>query len=349
MTDLSENTPRLPRRRVVRAGAGLLGASLASSALGAAAWAQTAPAAAAGTMTVTLLGTGSPNPNPARFSAATLVQAGGLDMLFDAGRGCTIRLRQLGVRLGGVGPVFLTHFHSDHIVGLPDIWMTSYIPTPYANRREPMILIGPEGTRHMAEGMRAAFGADIRTRMADENVPEAATRIDAREFAADGTVFEANGVRVTGFAVNHGPLIRPACGYRIDHAGRSALITGDTKFDEAVIRHGMGVDLLLHEVCAAPPDALEEPHNRAIMDHHTSPEEAGTVFTRARPRLAAYTHIIQLTRRGSTLAPDMAQIEAATRRTYAGPLVVGEDLTRFVIGDTVTVQRWDPARQAYPG
>jgi ribonuclease Z len=80
-------------------------------------------------MTVTLLGTGSPSPNPVRFSAATLVQAGGLNMLFDAGRGCTIRLRQLGVRLGSVSPVFLTHFHSDHTVGLPDIWMTGYIQT----------------------------------------------------------------------------------------------------------------------------------------------------------------------------------------------------------------------------
>ena len=244
-------------------------------------------------------------------------------MLFDAGRGCTIRLRQLGVRLGGVSPVFLTHFHSDHTVGLPDIWMTGYIQTAYAMRSEPMVLIGPEGTKQMAEGMRAAFGADIRIRMADENTPEAATRIDAREFNGDGAVFEADGVKVTAFAVNHGPLIQPACGYRVDHAGRSVLISGDTKFDEAVVRHGTGVDLLLHEVCDASPDVLDRLQNRAVMDHHTSPEEAGTVFARAKPKLAAYTHIIQLTQRGATNAPDVAQIEAATRRTYSGPLVVG--------------------------
>ena len=287
-----DRTPSLPRRGALRAGSGLLGAWLAPSVFPAQAWAQSAPAAA-GTMTVTLLGTGSPSPNPVRFSAATLVQAGGLDMLFDAGRGCTIRLRQLGVRLGGVSPVFLTHFHSDHTVGLPDIWMTGYIQTAYAMRSEPMVLIGPEGTKQMAEGMRAAFGADIRIRMADENTPEVATRIDAREFNGDGAVFEADGVKVTAFAVNHGPLIRPACGYRVDHAGRSVLISGVTKFDEAVVRYGTGVDLLLHEVCDASPDVLDRLQNRAVMDHHTSPEEAGTVFSRAKPKLAAYTHIIQ--------------------------------------------------------
>lgn len=321
-----------------------------------AAHAQTAPAAA-DAMTVTLLGTGSPSPNPARFSAATLVQAGGLNMLFDAGRGCDIRLRQIGVRLGDVGPIFLTHFHSDHTVGLPDLWMTGYIQTGYGMRSAPMVLIGPVGTEQMAEGMRAAFMPDVRIRIADEHTPEIATRIDAQEFNpavgynvdSDGIVFEANGVKVTAFTVNHGPLIKPAVGYRVDHAGRSVLISGDTRFDEAVIRHGAGVDLLIHEVCDAPADVLDKVQNRAVMEHHTSPEEAGVVFSRARPKLAAYTHIIQLTARGATTAPDVAQIAAATRRTYSGPLAIGEDLTRFVIGDTVAVQRWDAARQAYPG
>jgi len=347
MTDIPETTPRLPRRGVPRAGVGLLGAWLAPSASPAPAWAQMPPAAA-GTITVTLLGTGSPNTNPVRFSAATLMQAGGLNMLFDAGRGCTIRLRQIGVRLGDVGPVFLTHFHSDHIVSLPGLWMTGYIQAPYGSRSEPLVLIGPEGTKQMAEGMRAAFGADIRIRMADEKTPEASTQIEARDFNDDSVVFEANGVKVTAFAVNHGPLIQPACGYRVDHAGRSVLISGDTKFDERLIRYGTGVDLLIHEVCAAPPEALERPHNQAIMEHHASPEEAGAVFSRAKPKLAAYSHIIELTPTGSTI-PDPTLIEAATRRTYAGPLTIGEDLMRFVVGETVMVQRWDAARQAYPG
>ena len=309
--------------------------------------AASAQEAADNNIVVTLLGTGSPSPNPDRFSSATLVQAGGFNMLFDAGRGATIRLRQIGVRLGSVSPTFISHFHSDHTVGLPDLWMTGYIQTAYAKRSEPMLVIGPTGTKHMADTMRSAFVEDRTIRLADEKVPEVATEIMARDFKDNGVVFESRGVKVTAFAVNHGELIHPAYGYRVDYAGHSVLISGDTKFDEAVIKHGQGVDLLIHEVCAAEAEVLKAFNNRAVMDHHTSAEEAGTVFSRAKPKMAAYSHIIQLTERGATNQPDTVQIETATRRTYSGPLTVGDDLTRFVIGDTVQVHRWDKLTSGY--
>ena len=218
---------------------------------------------------------------------------------------------------------------------------------PYAGRRAPLRLWGPIGAVRLAERMRSAFEDDIRVRMADENVPEAATAIEAREFAeAGGRVFEEAGVVVTAFPVNHGPLIRPSVGYRVDHAGRSVLLSGDTKYDENVIRHGTGVDLLLHEVCAIPAEVLRTtPAAVAIAEHHTSPEEAGRVFAAARPRLAAYTHIVQTTRPPVPTVP-LQQIEAETRRTYDGPLVLGQDLDRFVLADAgVRLQRGDAARQ----
>jgi ribonuclease Z len=116
------------------------------------------------------------------------------------------------------------------------------------------------------------------------------------------------------------------------------------------VQHGTGVDLLIHEVCDAPAEVLDKLQNGAVMEHHTSAEEeAGSVVSRAKPKLAAYTHIIQLTTKGASLTPDVAQIEAATRKTYSGPLVVGEDLMRFVVGDAVTVQRWDAASHRSPG
>lgn len=335
----------MERRALLQAALSGFGAALAMPATGRA---QQQPTQA-GAMAVTLLGTGSPSLNPARFGPATLVQAGGLNLLLDAGRGCTVRLGQIGVPLGQIGGVFLTHFHSDHVNGLPDLWMTSYIPTPYAGRRAPLRLWGPTGAVRLAERMRSAFEDDIRVRMADENVPEAATAIEAHEFAeAGGRVFEEAGVVVTAFPVNHGPLIRPSVGYRVDHAGRSVLLSGDTKHDENVIRHGTGVDLLLHEVCAIPAEVLRTtPAAVAIAEHHTSPEEAGRVFAAARPRLAAYTHIVQTTRPPVPPVP-LQQIEAETRRAYDGPLVLGQDLDRFVLdGAGVRIQRWDAARQGY--
>ncbi len=284
-------------------------------------------------MIVTLLGTGSPNPtNSARFGPATLVQAGGLDLLFDAGRGCTIRLAQCGVPMGRLSAVFLTHFHSDHVNGLSDVWMTSYIPPSWGGRRVPLRLFGPPGTTRMAHHMREAFSDDIRIRMADERVPEEATRIVATEFPVDDgvIVLDEAGVRVTAFEVDHGFHIKPAVGFRVDHAGRSALLSGDTKPHPNVRRHGAGVDLLVHEVCAMPDALRGDPVAEAIMGHHTSPEEAGAILAATRPRMAAFTHIVQIGRPGVERVP-LGEIEERTRVAYDGPLVLGEDLTRFTI------------------
>lgn len=348
------------RRRVLGWAGGLAGAAgLAGWGRGAVAAAADGPATdavaadvvapAQGTMTVTLLGTASPSPNPERFSAATLVQAGGRHLLFDAGRGATIRLRQLGVPIGLVDPIFLTHFHSDHTVGLPDLWLTGYIQTAYAKRSGTLRVIEPKGTRAMTTHLREAFIQERIIRIADERTPLRAMGLAGIEFGErGGLVFNESGVRVTAFRVNHGERIHRAFGFRIDHAGHSVVITGDTRYDERVVEHSRGVDLLVHEVCSAAPEVLDRFNNRAVMNHHTSPEEAGRVFAQARPKMAAYTHIIQLTDRGPSVEPDLAQIEAATRRNYDGPLVIGNDLTRFQIGDTITVQRWDANRQAYP-
>ncbi len=284
-----------------------------------------------GRIVVTLLGTGSPNPNPTRFGPATLVQAGGLDLLFDAGRGCPVRLAQCGVPMGRVAAVFLTHFHSDHVNGLADVWMTSYIPPAWGGRRGPLRLFGPPGTARMAHHLREAFADDIRIRMADERVPEEATRIEAQDFpAAGGVVLEEAGVRVTAFEVDHGVHIQPAVGFRIDHAGRSVLLSGDTKPHPNVLAHGAGVDLLVHEVCALPAALAGNPVSMAIAGHHTSPEEAGTIFASTRPKMAAYTHIVQIAAPGVAPVP-LEGIEAETRRAYDGPLVVGEDLMRLTV------------------
>ncbi|WP_439596245.1 MBL fold metallo-hydrolase [Falsiroseomonas sp.] len=284
-----------------------------------------------GRLVVTLLGTGTPNPNPRRFGPATLVQAGGLDLLFDAGRGCPVRLAQCGVPLGRVAALFLTHFHSDHVNGLADVWMSSYIPPAWGGRRVPLRLYGPPGTARMAHHLREAFADDIRIRMADEAVPEEATRIAAQDFpVTGGVVFEEAGVRVTAFEVDHGQHIRPAVGFRIEHAGRSVLLSGDTRPHPNVLAHGAGVDLLVHEVCALPAALAGRPGPQAIADHHTSPAEAGAIFAATRPRLAAFTHIVQIAAPGTAPVP-LEAIEAETRGAYDGPLVLGEDLMRFTI------------------
>ena len=129
-------------------------------------------------------------------------------------------------------------------------------------------------------------------------------------------------------------------GYRIDYRSRSVTISGDTKLDENLIRHATGTDLLIHEVFAISPRLAEMPMLKPIADHHTSPEQAGTVFSRTKPKLAVYSHF-------ALIEAAIDEVVARTRSTYPGALEAGEDLMRFTIGREVTVKRWNAEKRKY--
>jgi len=344
MSDDSRN--QLGRRTVLGAGAGLIGWSIVTAEAQAPA---AVPIATEGAVVVTLLGTGSPDLRMDRFGMSTLVQAGGLNLLFDAGRGCALRLNQVGVPLGRIDALFITHFHSDHLNGLPDLWMTGYLPGPFGRRAQPLDIHGPQGIARIADTMRSTYGDDVRIRIADEHRPEVGTKIAAHEFSSDGVMFRRSDVAVTAFQVDHGPLVKPAYGYRVDCGGRSVLLSGDTKFNENLIAHGGGVDLLVHEVAVGPEPMLGLPWVRDVLGHHTTPEEAGTVFARTKPKLAVFSHIVELADQDHP-RPGVAEIERRARSNWEGDILVGSDLDRFVLApEGVRWQRFDQARNAYPG
>jgi len=289
------------------------------------------------TMRVTLLGTGRPTPLHDRFEAATLVEAGGKVLLFDAGRGASIRIWQLGMPLRDVDAVFITHFHHDHISGLADLWLTGWLPPAFGQRTVPLAIWGPKGLRDVTDGLEAAYKRDIDIRTVDEHIPREAATFAVTEFERDGVVFERDGVKVSAFEVDHGALIKPAVGYRVDYGGRSVLISGDTRYDERIATAGRGVDVLIHEVVTGRDGLYDEhPELISIRDHHTTPEQAGRIFAAAKPKLAVYTHLVNLSAPGVPVVDD-EQIVAQTRRTYAGPIVVGHDLMAIEIGDAVAV------------
>lgn len=291
---------------------------------------------------ITLLGTGTPIPRPDRFGPSTLVEAGGQRLLIDAGRGATMRLYQLGVPIGTLDALLLTHYHSDHTNGIPDVWLTGWLKSHYARRASPFHVIGPVGAKVLMENLERAYAADIKIRLVDEQLPPDGIKVDVSEFDQDGVVYDQGGLKVTAFEVDHGDVIKPAYGYRFDYGGRAAVLSSDTRYNKNVIRNGTGADLLIHEVASARPELMKEPHIQRIIGHHTTPREAGQVFAAAKPKLAVYTHLV-LPRTDAIPPPTLDDVIAETRETYGGPLVIGEDLMRFEIGDEVTVMRWDDA------
>lgn len=282
-------------------------------------------------ITVTLLGSGGgPNPNPKRFGPSILVQAGRHTLLFDCGRGATIRLAQIGKLLGEVRNVFLTHLHSDHIIGLPDLFLTGW---GAQGRKTPLRVWGPSGTAQMMDHMQKAFEFDIRIRRdVDEKFVKEGIMVSSTDIK-EGVVFEEDGVKVTAFLVDHRP-IEPAFGYRVDYGGRSVAMSGDTRFSENLIAFARGVDVLVHEAIdprevrarlskmAATQEEIDN-----IVAHHITAEEAGVVFSRVKPRLAVYAHISD------------ADLITPARKSYSGPLEAGEDLMTIEIGEMIAVRR----------
>jgi ribonuclease Z len=147
----------------------------------------------------------------------------------------------------------------------------------------------------------------------------------------EGVIFYDGGIKVTAFLVDHSP-VAPAFGYRIDYRGHAVVLSGDTRVSENLIRFAEGVDVLVHEVLDAGTLQQWLPNNpelvQSILAKHTTPEQAGEVFSRVKPRLAVYSH-----------APNADRVFEATRRTYAGPLQGAEDLLMIEVGEQINVRR----------
>jgi ribonuclease Z len=291
---------------------------------------------------VTLLGTGTPIPSAERFGPSTLVEAGDQKLLIDAGRGATIRLSQLKVPIGRIDALLLTHFHSDHTSGVPDVWLTGWLESHFGTRKSAFRVIGPTGAKTLMENLERAYALDLEIRIADEKLPPQGIAVSVTEYDRDGVVYEKNGVKVIAFEVDHGDVIKPAYGYRIEYRDRVAVISGDTRYNQNVIKYGAGADLLVHEVAAARPQLMEQAYVQRIIGHHVTPREAGMVFAQTKPKLAAFTHLVLLASE-DVPPPTLDDIVAETAQVYSGPLVVGEDLMAFEIGETVTVRRYQPA------
>ncbi len=276
---------------------------------------------------VTLLGTGTPQPDMERFGPSILVEAGDKTLLFDAGRGCLQRLYQLNKAYAAIDALFFTHLHSDHIVGLPDLWLTGWLTS---RRNIPLTVFGPKGCEQMTDYLQKAYAFDIKMRIEDDKASPEGSKLTTNDIA-EGVVYEKSGVKVTAFLVDHYPII-PAFGYRVEYNGHSIVLSGDTRYSENLIKYAKGTDLLVHEVALAPDTLGKTNPKYHILAHHTTLEQAGKIFNIIKPRLAVYSHI------GRLYELPAGDIFRRTKISYSGPLVLGEDLMSFSVGDTVIVK-----------
>lgn len=273
---------------------------------------------------VVFLGTGTPGPTPNRQGPSLAIVAGGKAYLVDVGVG-VVRQAEAAYSSGipalnprNLDVAFVTHLHSDHTLGLPDLILTPWV----MGRTQPLELYGPPGISAMAENILKAYAEDIHVRITGlEQANATGYKVNAHEIKP-GVVYQDANVKVTAFAVRHGiwPL---ALGYRFDAAGKSIVFSGDTAPAESIVQACDGCDLLIHEVYVGSPASGVRPAEhwtQYMATFHTSAAQLADIATRARAKTLVTTHLAFM---GNATQADLA---AALKKGYGGTVVVAHDL-----------------------
>jgi ribonuclease Z len=284
------------------------------------------------------------------------VIVGGKVFLVDTGEGAARNLSRMGIPAGRIEAIFLTHFHSDHIDGLPPVLLQRWIS---GTRTQPTPLVGPEGVEAVAAGFNAAYALDKGYRTAHHGAAVAppsghgaAPMVFSAEAAAgpDGVVvYSSGGLIVRAFTVDHGP-VSPAVGYRFDYGGRSVVFSGDTAVSSHLNAMATGADLLIHE--ALQPTLLSAIEHRLderdlsnlsqvmrdIVNYHATPEQAADAAKAAGVDALVLNHLVP----PQPLAYGYSAFLGDARKHFDGPITVGEDGMLFSLpqgGDRITRQR----------
>ena len=284
-----------------------------------------------GATRVVMLGTGTPRPDPDRAGPATAIIVNDTPYLIDFGTGVIRRATAAygkGVKALGYGgvnieTVFLTHLHSDHTVGYPDL-----IFTPWTmGRHEPLVVYGPKGIKAMTEHVLKAWQIDIETRI-DGVDPKNSTgcKASAREIVP-GVIYQDRNVTVTAFPAQHATV--DSFGYRFDTLGRTIVISGDTSPTQALLDHSRGCDVLVHEVYSMADFRRDSPQFQEFRRrYHTSSLELAEIANAVQPGVLVLYH--RGNRAGGPVTPQMDDILLAEiRETYAGEVVAARDLDVF--------------------
>jgi ribonuclease BN (tRNA processing enzyme) len=278
---------------------------------------------------IVLLGTGNPGPTPERSGPATAIIVNGQPYLVDFGPGVVRRAaaaQQKGITALNpinIGYAFVTHLHSDHTVGYPDLIFTPWV----VGRKVPLEVYGPPGIKAMTDHVLAAWAADIEERGGPIERPILSAdgyRVNAHE-VSPGVVYKDSNVTVTAFTVKHGEWGPRAFGYRFQTADRTIVITGDTSPSESVVEQCNGCDVLIHEVYTEAGYAKASPEwQRMRRAYHTSSRQLGELATRARPGLLILYH--QSYQFAESTEEDLMR---EMRAAYSGRVVSGHDLDVF--------------------
>lgn len=280
-----------------------------------------ADAAAQITTKIVMLGTGTPRPNPERSGPATAIVVGDRSYLVDFGPGIVRRAAAASAKgFPALEPTkitiaFLTHLHSDHTAGYPDLMLT-----PWVFGRKQLDVYGPEGTEEMTHHLLAAYRRDIENRT--QGMEHAPPLVVNAHDVKPGIIYKDDRVTVKAFLVAHGEWAQ-AFGYRFETPDRIIVISGDTSPSAELVANCQRCDVLIHEVQLPSYNVETVPDWPAYRArYHTTTDQLGDIANRTKPGLLIVYH-------NAAKEPALAEILQQIRRTYHGRVVISHDLDVF--------------------
>jgi len=265
---------------------------------------------------VVVVGSGTPVPDPERSGPSVAVLVDGEPLLFDAGPGVVRAAVEAGLDPVALQRVYLTHLHSDHTLGLPDLMLAPWV----VGRDAPLFVRGPPGTVAMVDHLESAWTEDRRVRT-EGLEGKAPLRVEARD-VAPGVEHEGASFTVTAFAVDHGSW-EHAYGYVVDGPDRRVVLSGDTAPTDAVARACDGCDVLVHEVYAAAAfERLPKSAQRYHGSFHTSARDLGRLASRANAKTVLLVHHL-------LWGAEPESVVAEVREHFEGEVVFGTDGTSY--------------------
>jgi ribonuclease Z len=264
---------------------------------------------------VVLLGTGNPNPDPDRMGPSVAVISGEHVYIVDAGSGVVRRAAKAGIKMDQLTTAFITHLHSDHTLGLPDLMFTPAV----AGRQRGMDIYGPPGLAAMVGKLQEAYREDIDIRLHGGEPSLPAAYAMRPHDVASGEIYRDEAVRIIAFPVNHGTW-KFAYGYRFEAKDKVIVISGDTTYSESLIAAAGGCDILVHEVYCRKAWEKRPPVWQAYhAAFHTLAPDLGRLAAIVKPKKLVLYH--QLPTNG---APE--DILAEVRAGFSGEVIYGNDL-----------------------
>lgn len=267
-----------------------------------------------------MLGTGTPFADPERSGPSLAIVVNDQSYIVDCGPGVVRRASSLSKTYPALAAkelkrLFITHLHTDHTVGYPDMIFTPAV----LDRNAPLNVYGPKGLKSMTNHILKAYKEDIVVRVKGLEMGNAdAYKVNVIE-VKPGLIYQDELVKVHAFNVSHGSW-KHAFGYRFETPDKVIVVSGDATYSQSLVENAKNCDILVHEIFSQSGlDKREERWKRYHSTFHTSPSQLAEIANQVKPKLLVLTHLLFFGESKETLLEEV-------KKKYKGPVALATDL-----------------------